>query len=916
MKVNLKKIGAIVAGATILASSVAFAGLWFGNTQLVNDNGAPAVKVVVGEGAAASDGVAAANIAAKIASSAFKSQELKAELKGEPTCSAGSGEGKCAISNEKVTLEITVPGTIAEGTYQLQTLIGDNVDRLLIDRGANSLSSSGYAFGSDATDTSNPFTDSSTYLSGGPSDTSIFKVDGGMFTPFAKYTVEDPYAGKTYTEEQTLWLKGKTRYSESKDAIVADLDTLAYVLKFKGATDDLGIQKCTTPTNTTLYASCTSTSNSDYLTSTHKTQVSFLGEPWVISEMDPPTTALTTETGLVSGGYVKLAKESVTGVLNQGDSFDLGDVKIVLDDLEAHGETVAAIVSIVDKATEKVLKKDKASVGTTKEISAGGKIYRVHLYKVAPGYTYGAKWADMAVYSKELKLQSGSRLDPDYDNNKEWRVVLGWKNKGGASTDDDPDSLRMVGVWTSDAYNLINNNLVKGDYAPLVQDPVKWKLSFAGLTTVEYDSLKFTMTRDSAKNNMQYIRVTGTADAQICNLSAPYVYVSSSKDGAVFTVSSAAGGSGSGASNKFYVAVGGIDCNTTDTANMPSGAVIMPESSTSDDYWVLRNYSGAGGTLNVTYSLAGDSQTWSSGGVISVQNWSAANTTANGSMSELRMNFSGSQLTNWVFGVSEKAGTGESYTYSDHMIFGLDVATQASSSTFNYDETTYPVGDTSGTAQYLFKKDYIRYVFAGPTDSGNTTKEEGFITERGSQFVAVDDESVQFKVAKDLAYAKFVLAAAEGSSSSEATTKILAEGDETTISGVKIKVKDISETVGACSVGTGAAPACTVDTTGVSAVIMPEDKASVMAALPYTGSLAGLVVLDKDASDTDVLVMVGGPAVNTVTAAALEGSAVDFTATPVVVKEVVAGKKIVVAGLTADDTLSAAADFVSQLKSQ
>ncbi|HIH22732.1 TPA: hypothetical protein HA238_03325 [Candidatus Micrarchaeota archaeon] len=97
---------------------------------------------------------------------------------------------------------------------------------------------------------------------------------------------------------------------------------------------------------------------------------------------------------------------------------------------------------------------------------------------------------------------------------------------------------------------------------------------------------------------------------------------------------------------------------------------------------------------------------------------------------------------------------------------------------------------------------------------------------------------------------------------------------------------------------------------------MPEDKASVMAALPYTGSLAGLVVLDKDASDTDVLVMVGGPAVNTVTAAALEGSAVDFTATPVVVKEVVAGKKIVVAGLTADDTLSAAADFVSQLKSQ
>jgi hypothetical protein len=47
MKVNLKKIGAIVAGATILASTAAFGALWYGNTKLVDDNGAPVAKVVV-----------------------------------------------------------------------------------------------------------------------------------------------------------------------------------------------------------------------------------------------------------------------------------------------------------------------------------------------------------------------------------------------------------------------------------------------------------------------------------------------------------------------------------------------------------------------------------------------------------------------------------------------------------------------------------------------------------------------------------------------------------------------------------------------------------------------------------------------------------------------------------------------------
>ena len=70
--INLKKIGAIVAGATILASSVAFAGgLMYQNTELVNENGEPLAKVILGAGSQAVDGVVAAAISNRMANEAY-----------------------------------------------------------------------------------------------------------------------------------------------------------------------------------------------------------------------------------------------------------------------------------------------------------------------------------------------------------------------------------------------------------------------------------------------------------------------------------------------------------------------------------------------------------------------------------------------------------------------------------------------------------------------------------------------------------------------------------------------------------------------------------------------------------------------------------------------------------------------------
>ncbi|MEW6035950.1 MAG: hypothetical protein AB1529_05025, partial [Candidatus Micrarchaeota archaeon] len=168
MKVNLKKMGAIVAGATILASSAAFAGLMFGSTTLVDDTGTPVAKVVLGGKAQPSDAVAASLIAGKLVSEAYKSQTLTAQVSGTAACtpSGGGAGGTCSISNEKARLEITVPGAVAAGTWTGDNLIGDFLNRELMDRVDNvpdtdpDFGDAAYEMGgADTSDNANPFTD-------------------------------------------------------------------------------------------------------------------------------------------------------------------------------------------------------------------------------------------------------------------------------------------------------------------------------------------------------------------------------------------------------------------------------------------------------------------------------------------------------------------------------------------------------------------------------------------------------------------------------------------------------------------------------------------------------------------------------------------------------------------------------------
>jgi hypothetical protein len=213
---------------------------------------------------------------------------------------------------------------------------------------------------------------------------------------------------------------------------------------------------------------------------------------------------------------------------------------------------------------------------------------------------------------------------------------------------------------------------------------------------------------------------------------------------------------------------------------------------------------------------------------------------------------------------------------------------------------------TDSSSQQLYYKGLGETTFA--------QQDVTFVTERGSQVTGVSTSDASLKVAKVIGKPTFQFAFADTVSATSADEYVMGVGDSKVFGGVTVKVKAIDATCGSCSViGTGGTPGCTVDGSGVTAKIQPNNAASVEVTEPYKLS-SKMVMMENDATSAGVAILVGGPEVNTMTSDALKDSSVDFNTQPVVVKEI--GNKIVVAGKSAADTLSAADEFIAGVKRQ
>ena len=511
--INVRKIAAVAGAITLGLSAVAFADVVYGNSQLVDQNGQPTVKIYVGSNAAISDGIAAANIAAKIANEAYKSSTLTAQVSGTPTCTVGSGtsgSGTCSIveSSKKVTLAVTVPGTVA-GAYTFDTLISDSIDKTLENRNSTK-DEDHYVSTTTSSDTSGSTTSPLRGVTSGVIGTNLYRIGSAQFTGFADNTIVDNQAtGTTYTQEQAFWVgttgQGVTYDSGSsyKDVVVNKYSVMAYSTKFTG--NDYGISVCTGDLNSNSsddWASCDSGDNAR--TDRHRLSIEFLGENWIISEMNDPSISLVTPTapsGVATGGQIKLAKEAKYGIINVGQSLDAGTFKVRLSDISvATGASNIhpAILDILD-ANDQVVGQIQVDPGTTYTFTQSGttSTVKVHVYKTAPGFTLSAKWAEMAIYNDEITLKDGGRynLVSSSDPNQNFYVSLLWKNRdytgSPGGNDSSADSLREIVLYNTDDFT--TGKTAQGDSFSFPATNPAYKLTYNGLdlTSDDYVSLAY-----------------------------------------------------------------------------------------------------------------------------------------------------------------------------------------------------------------------------------------------------------------------------------------------------------------------------------------------------------------------------------------------------------------------------------------
>ncbi|MGC8923817.1 MAG: S-layer protein [Candidatus Micrarchaeia archaeon] len=889
---NTRKIAALAAGAALLGSALLGAGpVSFGNTELVNANGQPVAKVVVGEAAAASDGVAAANIAAVLGNRAFKKTEVTASVTGLDKLSCEvTGTGGCEVLSKSVTLELETPaGVIPAGAHSFDMYIDDYIDEDTKDR---------------ATDTivGNPWTGSSS------ATVVARKIGGSEFTPLADYVVKDTQGGGEYEEEQYLYAKSDGVAFNNDDGDFRSSNTqVAYEVVF--GTD--GLPVCSDSVGGD-WAYCVDTTHPDYdtdkATENHRVKIMYLGKEWIISKMENPTTT--------SGGKIKLAEESAySPKLQIGDTLDLtGGYKLKLGDLKpASGgqPNDLAIFSVLNSAGEEVANQVVAA-GSTTEIQADGNTFKVRVYQVAPGYTLTEKWAEVAVFKNELTLEDGKKVD-DTDN-KDWKVRLIWKDL------DDPspknDRLHKIQL-----YYTKNLNINPGESLDIIKEPNRWDFTFNGLDLKDSDYVEVKYSFEGASS----YRFNHNSTSSSHDASEDYE----------------AGTSGSTTDKVVLVTANSKIFKFYDKDN---NEIVTDEFVYAPTVYNLAANASWSGNQTVLVEVGGD--------YVPVKNHNGGNMhDAQATPWEVMYNFGGAEYPMWfevgqynssgnfdLGPLSNLIGTGSQY-FTLYITLGEDAGNNQAdylvaraiektadsngenATTGNWDLEFDFSGITDGSDE-----DHVIYYFdsAHNIDTnvtggdplhffGNSSTEIDetyYYTHRGS-FVDKGDtgsSSYTINVAKKVGKLVFMYqSVGEGKTEGSVTTYSgLEEGAEIKLSdGSKLRVKSIDVKTGAAAGGTGTVKG----TENVKAVLNVANVANLGERQDVPSDL---VVLDSEAAGAETVIAVGGPAVNTVTKAIVAGTDITFEPGTVVVQEVETGK-IVVAGYSADDTLKAAKKFISQL---
>ncbi|MEM2974029.1 MAG: hypothetical protein QW112_00150, partial [Candidatus Micrarchaeia archaeon] len=658
-----------------------------------------------------------------------------------------------------------------------------------------------------------------------------------------------------------------------------------------------------------------------------------------------------------AGNSIKLAKESVAETrLYVGQNVSTAKYMLKLETVSVPYGSVASTASIkIFDATTGAYTGQTVSIsaGETKDVTIGSDTLSIHVYEVLAGLTPLDSWARVAVYAQEITLTNGQTVDSS-DNNK-WKVYLTWGNySGGANIILKSINLSRTGMPVA---------LMEGDSVNIIGKPAMYQLYFNGQTLGSTNLEKLTVTYESSvsfsdEKSGDYIN-TVTGRDYVCfaseSKSAFKVNDGGEKKKVCFGMGPVLYEKTAG-SNDYYAVIDENPTSATVATNAANGSV---------QYW---NGSAMQPIVaNVTVKqLYEDDSGWSDGASIDYNinvfgNASFTNATALwkvtasntstipvGSYAIFGYNLSALNETPglYILRTQDIASTSRlnmssvvswKYRINDDSSYDKNITYNGAEALPTITIQEYADKDRTKSIMYSMQVDYFTdKALEADVDAATTTTDEvsytglnvedgsqasktsvkaNYVGQKGSKVESKSKTQAVFQMAKKLGELEYDLKPSSATATTGGTTSYQkGVGDTLTIGDSTITVKSITAETTACSV-TGGTATCTAAVSAVPTLDGEEVAADTVVSVPWKYSSARkLVVLDSETPTADVLILVGGPLVNTMTASELQsqpGIKLDAPGKKVAGK--ITDKKILVAGYTAADTTSAANDLIKRL---
>ncbi len=529
--INAKRIAAVAASLLMgLAFAAGQGGVTWNNIPIISNSGQPVVQVVVGSGAAPSDGVVAANIAAVLGNLAFTSQNVTATPAGLSNVKCVVTTPTCTLTNQQVWFgEKGFVGP--SGSYTFTALIGSVLNGgVALGSPANTknpVTGTSYAFPESngysqvATGTSPAYSPFSTLSSPpNPSVTVSVSNGGGLSFNGIRNNGYDNLLQVTTTqlpvllnnwgpngESETLWVSGFPVYDQKSSTNPAAPNFVwynaggAYVVNFNK------------PVTEPVFQTGNSINNAP---------LEFLGKNWTIlgyelpgqSNTDSASTTVSSSNAVIGGKLQLAASLTSLQTVYVGHNISSNNFSVELTDLgqPANGISPASVDVFYRGNLTNVT---QLGSGSLTKFQVGTHTLYVKVNQTFAGLYAYQKWAKFKLYSNTLNLTSGQTFNKT--NAPGWTALLFWSNSTGSGYVNQLQSLEV--------YNKNPQALVPGQsFSFVAPNYTAYKVNFVGDTLgTNYDPLQFST---SSQNSAVTFKNSGTApsagNGALTYISEPY----------------------------------------------------------------------------------------------------------------------------------------------------------------------------------------------------------------------------------------------------------------------------------------------------------------------------------------------------------------------------------------------------------